>query len=1201
MEEKVARRSKTYNQLVENLPLIILVAVVLLFFRSLVFMRRIPLGSDLKVYYYPGWSFFHGALSSFSNPTWCDFVYSGFPLFADSEAGIFYPVNYLSYLLPLNVGYNLMFWLHYLLAAVFFYAYVREIGASRWPAVLMALPYSLSGFTLAHLVHPNLVITVAWLPLLLFCLERGMRRGRISWFVFAGGVMGIQFLAGFLMTALFGALLAPFYLFLYPRGGRTRKEAALLAVKGLALTLGVGFGLGMVQNLPSYYLVQESYRAGGLNENSADILRMTTPHALALFFPKLFGQGVDMGYWGAWYFEDMYGYVGMIPPFLAVFALRRRRQWHASFFFWALVASLAVSIGNAGLLWRFVHAMPGFDVLKAPVRFILLADLSLLVLGALGLERLIGDRRGDEKQARAGVWMLAAGAAWAAVWVAIALVVRYGTGWLESGPKKVAEHLFATLPGDAVGKYDHWTGFLSLSSLNFLLPLVLVVVVPLLLWFLARRKIGKSAAIAALLFLTVLEIFYWGAPMHKFTPVNQVETVPPAADVAGGDEGVYRSTVAKEAGAELGEDFIYAPNVPMEYSLEDPMGKSTVSPYKYTRLQETAGNLFSEKVLGLLNVRYLLAQPLRERGLAYDISDPVALCGARPRVTFPAAGCIFDQMCLLSHLQGGELLPEGTTVAWVTIRMEGYSSGPYAIRIGESTEQLEAEEPFRAGGRSSGGVAIYIYRHPGWTSRSWSYEGRVRFGAEFEAGSIEIELDPALYGRVFVLKAVSLHTVSGRVQPLEKGEVVYTGPRTAVYENPGESPRAYLVGQVVVEEDWELALTRAFDVTLDARETVVIEEDMLDPVLKELLNEWKPGRITRGSVEFVDPSGASKKLRIDAEEDGVLFISQNYLPGWRGWLDGKEIKLMRSYGCLTAVYIPAGEHRLEMRYTAPGIAAGATVTLSTIFLSLLLLLALMRDGRNKKSDQGLDGPGPTLPPLPPDPGMSVFFPAYNDEATIGDQVSKARKVLKELGADYEIIVIDDGSSDSTADVVREIMKQDDRVRLVQHEKNKGYGGALRTGFAAATRQLVFYTDGDGQYDVLELPLLYAKRDQADIVNGFKIKRNDPFYRIWLGSLYNMVASFLFRIRLVDIDCDFRLMRKEALDSLELESFGGTICLEMVKKLQDKGFTFAEQPVHHYARHTGRSSFFRPRHLYEMGKEFLCMWWHMMLKPRLRHG
>lgn len=1198
MEGKAARWQRLKGQVGRNLPLIILVVVVLVFFRNLVFMRRIPLGSDLKVYYYPGWAFFHNTLHSFSSPFWCDYIYSGFPLFADSEAGIFYPVNYLSYLLPLNVGYNLMFWLHYLLAAIFFYVYVREIGVSRWTAALMALPFSLSGFALAHLVHPNLVITVAWMPLYLFCLERGMRRGRLLYFLGAGVVLGIQFLAGFLMVPLFGLAITPFYLFLYPRGERERRETWWLAARGLALTLVVGFGLGMAQNLPSYYLVQESYRAGGLSEKASDVLRLTTPHTLGLFFPKLFGQGVDMGYWGAWYFEDMYGYVGLLPAFLAVFALVRKRSWHAVFYFWVLVVSLVLSLGNNGLLWRLLHALPGFSVLKAPVRFILLADLSLLVLGALGLERLTGKGSEERRQGRTAKWLLGLGVAWASVWAAVALLTRADPGWWRSAMETLSRNLFATLPGDAAGKYAHWTDFLRLSNLNFLVPLLLAVAIPLFIWLLARKSITRNAAIAVFLFITIFEIFFWSAPMHKLTPLNQVETTPPVADVVGGDEGIYRSTVAKEARAELGEDYAFAPNVPMAYSLESPLGKSTIAPRRYDRLQEWIQSLSPEKTFSLLNVRYLLPQLLREHGMTYDTSSPVALCGARPRVVFPATGCIFDQLCLLSHLQGGDLLPEGTPVAWVTIRTEGLSLGPYAIRVGRETEQIEAEEQVRQGTRSAEGPQIYTYRDPGWRASTWSYEGAVRFGMALEASTIEIELDRALYDRVFVLKATSLHTVSGRVQPLERGEVAYSGPRMAAYENPEELPRAFLVGRVVVEEDWETALLRAFDANLDARETVVIEEDMLDPVLKERLNGWGPDRMSQGSVEFVDASGTSKDLLIETEEDQVLFLSQNFLPGWRGWLDGKEIKLMRAYGCLTAAYIPAGEHRLELRYDPPGLKTGVVVTLSTLLLSLALLLLLRHNGKGK----GGEGPGPTLPPLPPDPGVSAFFPAYNDEATIGDQVRKAIQMLEGLTSDYEVIVINDGSTDSTAEVVRRIMQENDRVRLVEHEKNRGYGGALRSGFAAATRQLVFYTDGDGQYDVLELPLLFAQRDRADIVNGYKIKRNDPFYRIWLGALYNMVASFLFRIRLVDIDCDFRLMRKEALDSLELESSGGTICLEMVKKLQDQGYTFVEQPVHHYARHTGRSSFFRPRHLYEMGREFLRMWWGMMLKPRLRrHG
>ena len=179
---------------------------------------------------------------------------------------------------------------------------------------------------------------------------------------------------------------------------------------------------------------------------------------------------------------------------------------------------------------------------------------------------------------------------------------------------------------------------------------------------------------------------------------------------------------------------------------------------------------------------------------------------------------------------------------------------------------------------------------------------------------------------------------------------------------------------------------------------------------------------------------------------------------------------MRAYGCLTAAYIPAGEHRLELRYDPPGLKTGAVVTLSTLLLSLALLLLLRHNRKGKGGGgRGRGRAGTHFAPLPPDPGVSAFFPAYNDEATIGDQVRKAIQMLEGLTSDYEVIVINDGSTDSTAEVVRRIMQENDRVRLVEHEKNRGYGGALRSGFAAATRQLVFYTDGDGQYDVLELP------------------------------------------------------------------------------------------------------------------------------------
>lgn len=208
--------------------------------------------------------------------------------------------------------------------------------------------------------------------------------------------------------------------------------------------------------------------------------------------------------------------------------------------------------------------------------------------------------------------------------------------------------------------------------------------------------------------------------------------------------------------------------------------------------------------------------------------------------------------------------------------------------------------------------------------------------------------------------------------------------------------------------------------------------------------------------------------------------------------------------------------------------------------------------------------------------ISAFFPAYNDGKTIGGLVSKTLAMLPRLTGDYEVIVIDDGSSDETAQVLEQLRAANPgHVRIITHERNRGYGGALRSGFAAASKDLIFYTDGDGQYDPLELEDLLKKMGPAvGFVNGYKKVRNDPWHRVAIGWLYNRFARFIFGIELRDIDCDFRLIRRELLEELSLRSTSGTICVELVKKLEMCPYLVEEAGVSHYPRLHGRSQFFR---------------------------
>jgi glycosyltransferase involved in cell wall biosynthesis len=229
-------------------------------------------------------------------------------------------------------------------------------------------------------------------------------------------------------------------------------------------------------------------------------------------------------------------------------------------------------------------------------------------------------------------------------------------------------------------------------------------------------------------------------------------------------------------------------------------------------------------------------------------------------------------------------------------------------------------------------------------------------------------------------------------------------------------------------------------------------------------------------------------------------------------------------------------------------------------------------------------------------GLSVFFPAYNDSGTIASMVIRTVKTASELTPDFEIIVVDDGSADGTADIADELARTYPQVRAVHHPINRDYGAALQTGFRSATKELIFYTDGDAQYDPGELAVLWASMSpEADLVNGYKISRADPLHRIVIGRVYHYIVSVLFGLKLRDVDCDFRLMRRAIFDRINLEKTSGIICVEMMKKIQDGGFRIVEVPVHHYHRAFGTSQFFNFRRLFRTGRDLLVLWYALVIR------
>ncbi len=234
------------------------------------------------------------------------------------------------------------------------------------------------------------------------------------------------------------------------------------------------------------------------------------------------------------------------------------------------------------------------------------------------------------------------------------------------------------------------------------------------------------------------------------------------------------------------------------------------------------------------------------------------------------------------------------------------------------------------------------------------------------------------------------------------------------------------------------------------------------------------------------------------------------------------------------------------------------------------------------------------------PAISACLLCYNDAPTIRDLVAAAGSALDAVGRSGEIVVVNDGSTDDSATVLGEAMAAEPRLRVITHERNSGYGAAVRSALEAARGDWIFYTDGDGQYDPAELELLAARTgEDVDVVQGFKAKRSDPFARRVVGEVYRVVVGAAFRLPIRDVDCDFRLMRASVVHGVDLKQASGAICVELVVQLKRAGARFTEVEVSHHERVAGESQFFTPRKVARALAGVAALWATLVAAPALR--
>jgi len=230
--------------------------------------------------------------------------------------------------------------------------------------------------------------------------------------------------------------------------------------------------------------------------------------------------------------------------------------------------------------------------------------------------------------------------------------------------------------------------------------------------------------------------------------------------------------------------------------------------------------------------------------------------------------------------------------------------------------------------------------------------------------------------------------------------------------------------------------------------------------------------------------------------------------------------------------------------------------------------------------------------------LSAVLPAFNEEENIETAVKRMAETLEALQfREWEVIIVDDGSADRTGEIADRLANSDpDRIRVFHHQPNLGYAEALKTGFTAARHQLIFYTDSDNQFDVRELRGLLPLIEDADIVCGFRIYRFDPLTRLIMSWGFNLLVRLTFRINVRDIDCAFKLFRREVFDKVTIETKKFFVDAEVLAKARYNGFRMVELGVRHYPRPAGRSSI-RPSHVLSTLRELAAIWIGIYVKPK----
>ena len=548
-------RLQTFIKRETTLVVLLLLAAISVFYSRMFWWGWILYEGDMWTQYFPAKWYFSSYIKQGILPLWTPNLLLGFPLFAEAQTGMLYPLSFIFYFLPTVEAFNVSIILRVTLGGVFTFLYVRRITGHFWGSALSALTFAYGGYMTAQLRHENVGNALIWLPLILLLLDRWIEMNERRSLAAASLCMGTSFLAGYFYISLFVLITAAVYYVFISYVKLTREKPNSLALRPLSVGLIffglIGVGLASVQILPSFELMQESIRSGGLDYELSTQVSYPPFQLIGLVFPKFFGYPPDQNFWGMWRsnFIDLVAYLGIFPLVAMIGAIMIRRDRYTLFFGVTFGVALLLAFGQFSPMWHLVNKLPVFSMMRTPARFLSIVSFSGAVLAGMGLSALMNSQNIGRVTRFRNTLFTSSG-----IVVSGSLVV----GWILSGMQKqiiglghwfVDQYVYGWSVHDKTQAqyynlvaqfYDQLQEIATILHPYIYVPMVFLIGSVILVWHLLQRKGNPITLGISVLVLSGSDLALFGRHYNNFMPPEIYDQKQYYTEAMETDTGTFR-------------------------------------------------------------------------------------------------------------------------------------------------------------------------------------------------------------------------------------------------------------------------------------------------------------------------------------------------------------------------------------------------------------------------------------------------------------------------------------------------------------------------------------------------------------------------------------------------------------------------------------------------------------------------------------